>query len=294
MNAIGNARSHYLYINSRNRNDNEYIYNFNVFLNNPIICDKNEKMNISVVGFSMLNTDYNLKGVSFSIDEVDENITSYSYNIPDGNYSYISLMEYLNSILVGKIKVEYLKHRNAFKFTNLNYLNYDYYIQPLNASKYLGLFDELELTDYGGIQNISKEGSYINLVNYSHIIIKSNYIDFEDNSQDNIDNKELGSSSILFMIDKQDIMPFQLISYKNYDKSDNFSYNINNKQISSIDLHLYNERGEILTNVDDYYIIIKIVIYKIIEEVSSAPIIEDIRFLLLSLLFGDTKKNLLL
>lgn len=293
MNVIGNTRSHYLYINSRNRNDNEDIYNFNVFLNNPIICDKNEKMNISVVGFSMLNTDYNLKGVSFSIDEVDVNITSYSYNIPDGNYSYISLMEYLNSVLVGKIKVEYLKHRNAFKFTNLNYLNYDYYIQPQNASKYLGLFDELELSDYGGIQNISKEGSYINLVNYSHIIIKSNYIDFEDNSQDNIDNKELGSSSILFMIDKQDIMPFQLISYKNYDKSDNFSYNINNKQISSIDLHLYNERGEILTNADDYYIIIKIVIYKIIEEVSSMPIIEDIRFLLLSLLFGD-KKNLLL
>lgn len=289
-----NNRSHYLYINSKNRNNNENIYNFNVFLNNPIICDKNEKMNISVVGFSMMNTDYNLKGISFSIDEVDLNITTYNYNIPDGNYSYISLMEYLNSILVGKIKVEYLKHRNAFKFTNLNHLNYDYYIQPKNADKYLGLFDELELSDYGGIQNITKEGSYINLTNYSHIIIKSNYIDFEDNSQDNIDNLELGSSSILFMIDKQDIMPFQLISYKNYDKSDNFCYNINNKQISSIDLHLYNERGEILTNVDDYYIIIKIVIYKIVDEVSSLPVIEDIRFLLLSLLFGDTKKNLIL
>jgi hypothetical protein len=87
-------------------------------------------------------------------------------------------------------------------------------------------------------------------------------------------------------------MPFQLISYKNYDKSDNFSYNINNKQISSIDLHLFNERDEILSNTDDYFIIIKIVIFPVFKEKPN-PILEDIRFILYSLLFGD-KKNLIL
>ena len=286
-------RSHYIYINSKNRNVNEKIYNFNVYLNNPIICDKNEGMNLSVVGFSMLNTDYNLKGVYFKVDEVDIGTTTYSYNIPDGNYSYLTLMEYLNQILVGKIKVEYLKHRNAFKFTNLNYVNYDYYIRPENAGKYLGLSTDLELTDYGGIQNITKEGSYINLTNYSHIIIKSNYIDFEDNTQDNIYNKEVGSSSILFMIDKQDIAPFQLISYRNLDKSDNYSYNINNKQISMIDLKLYNEKGELLKECDEYFLVLKIVIFSKEEIINQIPFLEDIRFILMSLMFNN-KKNLLL
>lgn len=285
------SKSHYIYINSKNRSSNEKIYNFNVYLKNPIVVNRNQGINCSVVGFSMLNIDYNLKGIYFKVDEVDIGTTTYTYNIPNGNYSYISLMEYLNQILAGKIKVEYLKHRNAYKFTNLNYANYDYYIKPENAGKFLGLTADLELTDYGGIQNTSKEGSYINLTNYSHIIIKSNLLDFEDNTQDNIEMSGLRSSSILFMIDKQDIPPFQLISYRNFDKSDNYSYNITNKQINIIDLHLYNEKGETLTETDDYFLTLKITIFNKENNDVSIPYLDDIRFLMMSMMFNNKKKS---
>lgn len=285
-------KSNYIYISSKNRNTNEKIYNFNVILNNPIIVNRNQGINLSVDYFSMMNTDYNLKGVFFKVDEVDISTTTYTYNIPDGNYSYLSLMDYLNSVLTGKIKVEYLKHRNAYKFTNLNYSNYDYYIKPENAGKYLGLLADLELTDYGGIQNTSKEGSYINLTNYSHIIIKSNSILFEDNTQDNFNSKEMGNSSILFMIDRQDIPPFQLISYKN-NGGDNYSYNLNNRQISTIDLQLYNEKGELLTNTDEYFLILKIVITNKEEVQNQTPFLEDIRFLLMNMTFNNKNKNLI-
>lgn len=285
------SKSHYIYINSKNRNSNEKKYNFNVYLKNPIVASRNQGINCSVVGFSMLNIDYNLKGVYFKVDEVDTEITTYTYNIPNGNYSYISLMEYLNQVLAGKIKVEYLKHRNAYKFTNLNYNVYDYYIKPENAGKFLGLMEELELTDYGGIQNTSKEGSYINLTNYSHIIIKSNLLDFEDNTQDNIEMSGLRSSSILFMIDKQDIPPFQLISYRNFDKSDNYSYNITNKQINIIDLHLFNEKGEMLTETDDYFLTLKITLFNKENNDVSVPYLEDIRFLIMSMMFNNKKKS---
>lgn len=284
-------KSHYIYINSKNRSPNEKIYNFSVYLKNPIVVNRNQGINCSVVGFSMLNIDYNLKGIYFKVDEVDIGTTTYTYNIPNGNYSYISLMEYLNQILAGKIKVEYLKHRNAYKFTNLNYANYDYYIKPENAGKFLGLTADLELTDYGGIQNTSKEGSYINLTNYSHIIIKSNLLDFEDNTQDNIEMSGLRSSSILFMIDKQDIPPFQLISYRNFDKSDNYSYNITNKQINIIDLHLYNEKGETLTETDDYFLTLKITIFNKENNDVSIPYLDDIRFLMMSMMFNNKKKS---
>lgn len=281
-------KSHYIYISSKNRNTNEKIYNFNVILNNPIILNRNQGVNCSVIGFSMMNTDYNLKGIYFKLDEVDIGTTTYTYNIPDGNYNYITLMDYLNSVLTGKIKVEYLKHRNSYKFTNLNPNNFDYYIRPENAKKFIGVYNDLEISQTVGI---TKEGSYINLTNYSHIIIKSNNLIFEDNTQDNISNKEMGNSSILFMIDKQDIQPFQLISYRN-NGGDNYSYNVINRIINNIDLQLYNENNELLTEVTDYYLILKFVIFDKETIDAQAPFLEDIRFILMSSMFGGNKKNL--
>ena len=102
----------------------------------------------------------------------------------------------------------------------------------------------------------------------------------------------MSNSSILFMIDKQDIPPFQLISYRNHDKSDNYSYNISNRQISSIDLHLYNEKGEVLTNTDDYFITLKIVIFDKEQPEPQTPLLEDIRFLLMNMTFNNKKKIL--
>ena len=286
------SKSNYIYISSKNRQSNEKIYNFNVILNNPIIINRNQGINLSVDYFSMMNTDYNLKGIYFKVDTVrliDNLITTYTYNIPDGNYSYLSLMEYLNSVLTGKIQVEYLKHRNAFKFTNLISATYDLYLMPQNANKFLGVYSDITLATY---TSITYEGSYINLTNYSHIIIKSNSILFEDNTQDNFNSKEMGSSSILFMIDRQDIPPFQLITYKN-SGGDNYSYNLNNRQISTIDLQLYNEKGELLTNTDEYFLVLKIVITNKEEIESQTPFLEDIRFLLMNMTFNNKKKNLI-
>lgn len=288
------SKSHFIYINSKNRNENEKIYNFNIILNNPIITNRNQRINISVDYFSMMNTDYNLRGVFFKIDEVNLGnsiTTTTTINIPDGNYSYISLMDFLNGVLANKIKIEYIKYLNSYKFTSLNSANYDYYIIPFNASKYLGLYDEVILATY---QTITYTGSYINLTNYSHIIIKSSSILFADDTQDNINDKEMGNSSILFMIDKQDIQPFQLISYKN-NGGDNFSYNINNRQINNINLQLYNENGEILTNTEDYFLVLKIVINEIDKnDNSNGGILDEIKFILMHMMFNKKNKNLIL
>ena len=286
-----NSKSHYLYISSKNRSSSENIYNFNVILNNPIILNRNQGVNISVIGFSMMNTDYNLRDVSFELCWINDPITNTIVDtdiitIPDGNYSYLTLMEYLNNALTGLIKVEYVKERNTYKFKNIDFVNHDFIIKPKTASKYLGLENDLLLDN-----NVFHEGSYINLTNYSHIIIKSNNIFFEDNQEDNINNKEMSNSSILFMLDKQDVPPFHLISYKN-DKSDNYSFNISNRQINTIDLHLYNEKGELLTTTDDYFLTLKFVIFNKEEIQPDTSYLEDIRFLLMNLMFN--KKNLML
>lgn len=286
------SKSHYIYINSKNRSPNENIYDFNVILNNPIIVNRNQGINISVVSFSMLNTDYNLRNVSIKIQEIHYTPIIYSQlhiiNIPDGNYNYQTLINILNNNISTKniISFEYIKERNSIKFIN-KLIEGDIRLYTDNYSKIIGITSNI-------LFSTTYEGSYINLSNYSHIIIKSNNIIFEENTQDNINNIEMGNSSILFMIDKQDIPPFQLISYRNHDKGDNYSYNISNRQISSIDLHLYNERGEILKTTDDYFITLKIVIFDKEEVQSQTPFLEDIRFLLMSLMFNKNKKNLIL
>ena len=63
-------KSQYLYISSKNRHSSDKKYNFRVNLNNPIVCNSNEGINVSVIGFSMLNTDYNCKGLTFSFQEI--------------------------------------------------------------------------------------------------------------------------------------------------------------------------------------------------------------------------------
>lgn len=285
-------RTNYIYISSKNRNLNENIYDFNVILNNPIIVNRNQGINISVVGFSMMNSDYNLRDINIKIQELHYTPINYSLlhiiNIPNGNYNYQTLINFLNNYTQTKniISFEYVKERNSIKFTN-KMAEGDIRIYPENYGKIIGITNTTTFST-------TYEGSYINLTNYSHIIIKSNNILFEDNTQDNINNSEMSNSSILFMIDKQDIPPFQLISYKNQDKSDNYSYNISNRQISSIDLHLYNERGEVLKTTDDYFITLKIVIFNKEEPQSQTPFLEDIRFLLMNLIFNNKKKNLIL
>lgn len=283
------SKSHYIYISSKNRSLNEEIHDFNVLLNNPIIVNRNQGINISVVGFSMLNTDYNLRDLSFFIQEIHytpPTFNLYQINIPNGNYNYQTLINFLNNYTPTKniISFEYVKERNAIKYTN-KMTEGNINIVAGNCKNILGLLNNYTTIAY----NTTYEGSYINLTNYSHIIIKSNNILFEDNTQDNINNKEMGNSSILFMIDKQDIPPFQLISYRNHDKSDNYSYNISNRQINSIDLHLYNEKGEILTNTDDYFITLKIVIFNKEEIKDNIPFLEDIRFLLMNMTFNKKK-----
>jgi len=291
------SKSYYLYINSKNRNYDEEINDFNVFLSNPIICNYNESLNVNVIGFSMINSVYNCIGLYFKVSIYNsENpfnfISEVIYNIPDGNYSHATLTDLLNAIIDKNIlTIEYIKYKNCFKFTKKQNINNNVYIEPFNCNKILGISESKFLITSTGILS-----NYINLVNYSHIIIKSNSLNFNDCVQDNITYKDdsLGISNILFMIDKQDIQPFQMIKYDNYNKADTFSYNLTNKIINSIDLLLYNEKNEPLINIDDYIIILKFnIVNNIINENENKSILEDIRFLIMKALFNENKNILL-
>ena len=104
--------NYYLYINSRNRDTTENVNNFNVYLTNQIIIGKNQGLNCSVVGFSMLNSMYNInaKNNTYQLEErtsSDVLISVSNFSIPSGNYNAYNIRDVLKFQLAGKVDVSF-------------------------------------------------------------------------------------------------------------------------------------------------------------------------------------------
>ena len=101
-----NNKKFNIYINSKNRDVNEKVYDFNIYLKNQIFAGKNEGMNINVMSFSMLNTMYNVnqitKNNTFTIRRTNldgiTGIVDKVITIPFGNYSVITLRDTINTL----------------------------------------------------------------------------------------------------------------------------------------------------------------------------------------------------
>lgn len=130
-------KTYYLYINSKNRPSNENTYDFNLYLQNQIVVDKNQGLNITVMSFSMINSMYNVNSTNnkFYIKTYLNNISpigmGYELNItiPEGNYSVYSLLKYLQEeakivlTINGTILVEGVDYigYHLNKFINISY-----------------------------------------------------------------------------------------------------------------------------------------------------------------------------
>jgi hypothetical protein len=197
---------------------------------------------------------------SYQIEERDaiyNNLLSTTdLSISSGNYSAFTLRDFLKNQLSGKIDVSYNTTTSTYTYKKSSLIK-KFFITPLNSQKILGLDKRTEITTDG----IS--GTFINLVNYSQVIIKCPSLNFEDCVQDNINSsKEMGGSSILFMIDKQDVSPFHMITYKNEDGNTNYNYNVRNQVLSSLNLQLFNENNEMITDASDYFLTLKFTIFE--------------------------------
>ena len=111
-----------VFINSANRSSNEKSYDFTIFFDSDEIkVNPNEGVNINVVSFSLLNSMYNVNqrtGNNKFVLLRDEGITE-TITIPYGNYSVYTLMEQLNSLLLGLVKVSYNVATNTYTYKTL-------------------------------------------------------------------------------------------------------------------------------------------------------------------------------
>lgn len=254
-------RVHNLYISSANRNTNEKTYDFKLFLNNnEIITNPNEGVNISVVGFSILNSMYNVNQYSgnnvFILKNTSLSMT-YTITLPYGNYNVYTFSQQLNTSLSGFITVSYNVATNTYTYTNPN--AYTYTITPMNCYKLLGLSSITTIAPSSSIT-----GTYVNMVNYQQIILRCPSLVFEFNSLDNLQdqNNEIAFSDVLYWINKQDVEPFKMINYKNEDAGSLYSYNVLNRNFSTLNFKLVNEFNQPIYDAPDYLLQLQISIYE--------------------------------
>jgi hypothetical protein len=142
------------------------------------------------------------------------------------------------------------------------------------------------------------QSSYINMVDYQQIIIKSNLI-YQDLNQDNLCYAEddiFNISQILFWVNKQDVEPFKCIAYQNQDSGDSFSYNIVNRSINNINFKVTNENNMLVTDCSEWFLHLKFSIYEKNDVYKLAKktvkLLDDVYYTLLNILFaGRIKKK---
>jgi hypothetical protein len=164
-------------------------------------------------------------------------------------------MNELNALLSGIITVSYNVATNTYTYKNITASSYS--INPLTCSKLLGL------TTITSISPLGTTSSYVNMVNYQQVILRCPTMVFENNSMDNIQDKNnfISISDILYWINKQDVEPFKMINYKNEDASTLYSYNVVNRSFSYFNFKLVNEFDEPIYDAPDYLLQMQIIIY---------------------------------
>ena len=248
-----------IFINSANRSKNDKPYDFTVFFDNDeIMINNNEGVNVNIVSFSLLNSMYNInqytKNNTFSLIN-NASSTTTTFTIPYGNYNVYTLRDQLNALLSGIITVSYNVATNTYTYMNITASSYS--INPLTCSKLLGL------TTITSISPLGTTSTYVNMVNYQQVILRCPTLVFENNSMDNIQDRNnfISISDILYWVNKQDVEPFKMINYKNEDASTLYTYNVVNRSFSYFNFKLVNEFDEPIYDAPDYLLQMQIIIY---------------------------------
>jgi len=282
------------FIKSSNRASNEKIYNFSIDYPDGILtCNGDEYMEINVVSFDMINTMYNIYSSNNQFT-IRRTVTDTTYTIPIGNYSVKTFMATIISLINDvNIIISYNTAQNSYTFSKKAGITQLYYLIP---SKIWGLVNMIPTTIYE-IPTTGLTTGYINLVNYSKIILRTEGINYYYSNIENYGNRNSSTlSNIIFWACKSDIEPFKVIKYNNEDAGRSFSYKIENKEINNLVLQLKNENNEYILDAPDYLIALQFNFYKRDDNIIKNSIISINKLLndiYTTLIFAMKRLNLL-
>jgi len=278
-------------------------------------------MELNVLSFDMPNTMYNINATNNHLQITLDNANIKNIYLKNGNYSVKTLLKEFQDIFSQNVIPEtsvfhtffgqyadaltieciYNDTTNTYTFKKVIDLPlgitlpiaFSLYFKPITCGALLGMTNnvEREITANG------MQSGLINLIDYNKIIVHTEGISYYYSNIENLSsssNKQT-LSNIIFWKSKADVNPYQLIKYNNEDGGTSFNYRIENRDITNISLVLKNERGELLTDVSDYLIVLQFIFY---ERNDANKLLKSIEYMIRqiydAILFAMNRLKLLL
>ena len=252
-----------VFISSKNRDSNSSPYNYLCKLPDDLIrCNSSQGIKINIISFDMINSMYNINSHNniyqlITTDLNGDNQQVYNFSIPYGNYSVLDLKNYVNSNNL-LMTITYNSITNKYNFVKVDN-DVKLYLNIINSGSFFGFDNGTNIE----ITNIYSDNK-LNIVYSNKIIIRALNLNYEIESLENINNldNKFELSNILLWLSKNDIAPFQVISYNNYDGGNSYCYNLYNKSIDNIHFLITNEYNEVITDLPDWCMSVQFSIYE--------------------------------
>lgn len=247
------------FVNSKYTSNSD---NSKVSINIPsglLKLDANQYFTLSINGFSMFNTFFQLSNSNnkfILLYRNNNNIIFESFIISLtclGNPNVYNLRDNLNQVLTSSIcEVVYDKLTNSFIYYRKKSQTNNYYkmfISPINCGNFLGIGDDEEF-------EIKTDGSVSNPINVvAHKMLYFSIdgdIQINENNFNNIKKSSFQPSNIIFY-KTIDIEKNRLLTYNNDDSNSNFEYILSNTQeISNFDITVFNQDGNVIEDLPDW------------------------------------------
>ena len=264
-----------VFINSKNRAQNEEVSNFNVAIPDALLRlhNKDEYWTLNVNYFSCFNswyncqTDFNDQFQIIYYDNAQNMSETINLRLTEGNPDVYDIKNQLNKLLKNHVNVNYDKPKNIYIFKRTSIVTTDkhkLYLNIINAEDFLGfprskrntLIELPLLTDVFSEQPI-------NVIGDEAITISINGdVGLETSTIDNFSAEEFVPSDIIFC-QPIDVPPYSLLQYANEDGGDSFQFRLKPvKDIKYFNLKIKNQDNEIIPTMTDYILTLQFIKHK--------------------------------
>jgi hypothetical protein len=234
------------YYSSESKETYEKNYNFTLPLDVNINLKGEEKLKFKLCDFTIMNTMLNVSSAhkNNTFDLVIFSV-AYTITIPDGNYTAVSLRDWLNDYMTTNthpISFNYDKSTNRYwLLTSVGITGTDLIFYPKNCASLFGFTKKFSYV----IQypNEYYSDTFVNMLPYTKIILTTN-LSFDTNTQQNLAipyrNGNNGIGNIVNWFSR-DVPPFTTINYNN---NEGIEIELSNRNLKSINFNLINEYQE--------------------------------------------------
>lgn len=241
-----------LYVSSKNRLDGT-ASSFTVNLPNGLLVNEDyEEWVLSVNGFYLINSWYNIQKNYNNQFQLIVNGVSISLELNEGSPNIYELYDDLVSKTSSYLNISYSRITNKFTYYNISGTTLS--IIPLNSGGFLG-FENLTINDIDA-DGVECENP-INVQGDMMLFLRlyGGDITLQNDSIDNFDDGLYRTTDIIFSI-PINVPPGALISYNG---DDNFKHKLSQAKndIDKFQLIIVNERGQQITGMTDYYLLLQ-------------------------------------